>query len=124
MKATLKNYRQAPRKVRLIADSIRGEKVDRAMINLSFLKKRAAEPMKKLITSAVSNAKNAGAKEDNLIVKDITVDKGVTFKRYMPRARGRASAIRKETSHISVTLGERKEEKQEKAKVSKKEKQS
>lgn len=104
MKAYLKNYRQSPRKVRLVADLIRGEKVDRALVLLSTADKRAASSVKKLVESAVSNAKSA--KKSDLIIKEIQVNEGIVFKRYKPRARGRAAPIRKKTSHISVVLGE------------------
>jgi len=112
MKAVLKNYRQAPRKVRLVADAIRGKRVSDAITNLSHLSKNAALPMKKLLTSAVSNAKETGVLEQNLFIKKITVDKGITFRRFMPRARGRAAPIKKETSHIMVELVEKKSEAQ------------
>lgn len=105
MKAYLKNYKQSPRKVRLMADLIRGEKVGRALMLLSAMNKRAAGPLKKLIESAVSNAK-ASEDKNNLIIKEIQVNKGIVFKRFQPRARGRAALIRKKTSHISIVLGE------------------
>lgn len=109
MKAFLKNYRQSPRKVRLVADIIRGKKVDSALTILSVGNKRAALPMKKLIESAVANAKTTGAGKDDLVIKEIQVNEGIVFKRNQPRARGRAFPIRKKTSHISVVLGEKKE---------------
>jgi len=109
MKAYLKNYRQSPRKVRLIADLIRGKKIDRAIVLLSTAPKRAASPVKKLVESAVTNSK--GKDKNDLIVKEIQVNEGIVFKRYKPRARGRASAIRKKTSHISIILGESKKPK-------------
>lgn len=116
MKAVLKNYRQSPRKVRLIADLVRGKYVDDALVFLSFIDKRAASPVKKLIQSAVSNAKSVGSSDmGKLIIKSIQVDKGFIFKRYRARARGRAAPIRKRTSHISIMLG-KKEEKIKKAK--------
>jgi len=102
MKAILSNYRQAPRKVRLVADLVRGKRVDVALVELSKLPKRAAEPVQKLIESALSNA---GGSAEDLVIKEITVDKGVTFVRYMPRARGRATPINKHSSHIKLTLG-------------------
>ena len=108
MKAYLKNYRQAPRKVRLIADLVRGKKVDRALTLLSATDKKSTTPMAKLLQSAVANAKSSGTKTEDLIVKEIQVNEGIVFKRFKPRARGRASAIRKKTSHISVVLGEKK----------------
>ena len=109
MKATLKNYRQAPRKTRLVVDRIRGKRVDQALTLLSFMPKRAAKQLKKLLESAVANAKQTGdAAEQDLTVRDIRVDEGITFVRYQPRARGRATKIRKRTSHITVSLGEEK----------------
>lgn len=119
MKAYLKNYRQSPRKVRLVADLVRGKKVDRALVLLSQGSKRVDSPMKKLLESAVANAKTKGANKEDLIVKEIQVNEGIVFKRYKPRARGRASAIRKKTSHISIVLGEQLKAKSEKRKVQK-----
>lgn len=108
MQATLKNYRQAPRKVRLVADLIRGKKVVEALNALSFLPKKAAAPFKKLVESALANAKQQG-KEDRevLSIAELRVDKGVTFTRFMPRARGRATPIRKHASHVTLVLKER-----------------
>ena len=106
MKASLKNYRQSPRKVRLVADLVRGKNVSQALTELTFLPKRASEVMKKLITSATANAEhNFKVSADNLFIKEITVDKGITLKRYRPRARGVAKRINKRTSNISLTLG-------------------
>jgi len=116
MKAYLKNYRQAPRKVRLIADLVRGKKIDRALVLLSATDKKATLPFKKLVESAIANAKDSGAKSEDLIIKEIQVNEGIVFKRFKPRARGRASAIRKKTSHISIVLGEGKKKKEVKAK--------
>jgi large subunit ribosomal protein L22 len=107
MKAYLKFYRQAPRKTRLIADMVRGKSVTGALTELSHIDKRAAGPFKKLISSAIANAKVAGKKEDNLFIKEVRVDKGHTFKRFMPRARGRATPIRKRTSNIIIKLEEK-----------------
>ncbi|MAQ77198.1 50S ribosomal protein L22 [Candidatus Campbellbacteria bacterium] len=105
MKATLKNYRQSPRKVRLVADLIRGKKVNQALVELEFLPKRATEVMTKLISSAAANAEhNFKVNQDELIIKDITVDKGITLKRYRPRARGVAKRINKRTSNIALSL--------------------
>ncbi len=105
MKAVLKNYRQSPRKVRLLADLVRGKKVAKALEVLSFTNKRAAEPVVKLINSAVANAKQHGADVEKLFIKSIAVDKGIVLKRFMPRARGSAAQILKRASHISVELG-------------------
>lgn len=107
MKAVLRNYRQSPRKVRLLVDLIRGKKVSRALPVLSIISKRAAGPIKKLLESAIANAKNNdNISEDALFVKEIRVDEGPTLKRIRARARGSAFAIRKRTSHILITLGE------------------
>lgn len=107
MKAILKNYRQSPRKVRLIADVVRGKKVVEALNALQLIEKRAADPFAKVIRSAVANATGAGKDVSKLIVKKVSVDKGVTLKRFMPRARGSASRINKRSSHITVELGEK-----------------
>lgn len=111
MKAVLKNYRQAPRKVRLIADLVRGQKVDKALNQLNFVDKRAAGPFAKVISSALANAKNKGVDTDGLIISKVTVDEGVTYKRFMPRARGSASRINKRNSHITVELGRKSDSK-------------
>ena len=105
MKAVLKNYRQSPRKVRLIADLVRGKKVKQALATLEFVDKKAAAPFAKVIKSAAANATQAGKQADTLTIKKVTVDKGVTYKRFMPRARGSASPINRRNSHITVELG-------------------
>lgn len=102
--ATLKNYRQSPRKVRLIADLIRGKSATRALALLGNLPKRGASPMQKLLESAVANAKTPASE---LYVSGIEVNGGIVFKRQMPRARGRASLIRKKTSHITLRLADK-----------------
>lgn len=105
MKAVLKNYRQSPRKVRLIADLVRGKKVKDAINALKFVDKRASEPFAKVIKSALANATQSGANAESLKITKVTVDKGPTYKRIMPRARGTASRINKRNSHITVELG-------------------
>ncbi len=105
MKAVLKNYRQSPRKVRLVADLVRGKKVNDALATLQFVDKRAAGPFAKVIESAKANAEQAGHSADGLIIKKVSVDKGITLKRFMPRARGAASRINRRNSHITVELG-------------------
>jgi large subunit ribosomal protein L22 len=108
MKAILKNYRQAPRKVRLITTLIKGKKVDRALVELNHLVKRGSAPVKKVLLSAIANAvKNDGKNEANLFVKEARVDDGLVLKRMMPRARGQGKQILKRTSHIMITLGEK-----------------
>ncbi len=108
MKAILKNYRQSPRKVRLIADLVRGKKVNEALASLRFVDKRASEPFAKVIKSAVANAGQQGHEADTLFIKAVQVNKAPTFKRFIPRARGSASRINKRNSHISVELGVKK----------------
>ena len=107
MKAILKDYRQSPRKVRLLADLVRGKKVADALATLKFVDKRAAGPFAKVIDSAVANAKSQGQDVTKLFIKAVAVDKGTVLKRSMPRARGSASRINKRNSHISVELGEK-----------------
>ncbi len=107
MKAYLKNYRQSPRKVRLVAGLIRGKNVNAAITELDFLAKRAGAPMKKLLMSAVANAKDMGKDTENLFIKEMMVDKGVTLKRMMPAAMGTGHRINKRTSHIMLKLGEK-----------------
>jgi large subunit ribosomal protein L22 len=107
MKAILKNYRQSPRKVRLIADVIRGKKVQDALATLQFVDKRASGPFAKVVASALANAVHAGKSPEKLFIKSVAVDKGTVLKRFTPRARGSASRINKRNSHISVELGEK-----------------
>ncbi len=115
MKATLKQYRQSPRKVRLVADLIRGKKVDRALTALEFASKRASSPLKKLLNTAIAGAKhNFNIEKNDLFVKEITVDQGPTLHRWRPRARGRATPINKRTSHVSVVLEQLPQEKEQK----------
>jgi large subunit ribosomal protein L22 len=110
--AELKNYRQSPRKVRLVVDAIRGKDVSCAMTTLTFMSKRAASPIQKLLKSAVANAShNFNLKEDTLFVKKITVDGGPILKRSMARARGRAFSIHKHTSHIKLVLAPKEDKK-------------
>lgn len=102
--AKLSGYRQAPRKVRLIAGLVRGKSVERALIELDHRAKRAAPVFAKLILSAVANAKAQGLNEKTLSITEIRVDKGSVLKRSRPRAHGRAFPIHKHTSHILLTL--------------------
>ncbi len=102
--AVLNNYSQSPRKVRLVADLIKGKSVDKALESLEFLPKRAAGPFKKLLQSAVANATSNGEKVEGLKIKSITVESAGVGKRYMPRAFGRASLIRKRKSRVILTL--------------------
>ena len=120
MKAFLKNYRQSPRKVRLVAELIKGKRVADAFVHLNALPKRATLPITKLLSSAIANAKQAGVEEENLIIENVTVNKGLVMKRSMPRARGSASRINKRTSHVALTLKEISKEKSTKKLVKEK----
>lgn len=102
--ATLKSHNQTPRKVRLVTDLVKGKKISVALAALQFLPKRAADPIAKLIKSAVANAKVQGKNPDDLIVKSIIVDSAGMTKKFMPRAFGRASAIRRRKSRVIVNL--------------------
>jgi len=103
--ATLKNYRQSPRKVRLLAEFIKGKETKEAITLLRFSDKRASDPIAKLLESAVANVRNAGAGAKDLFrVVNMTVDQGIVMKRSMPRARGRAFPIKKRTSHVTITI--------------------
>lgn len=115
--AKLSNYRQAPRKVRIVADLIRGKGAQHAINLLSVLPKRAGEPMKKLVESAVANAKDVPAAD--LYISSIQVNGGIVFKRSMPRARGRASQILKRTSHITLALSKKVAKKEKAPKAAK-----
>jgi large subunit ribosomal protein L22 len=102
--AKLSNYRQSPRKVRLIADLVRGKNVADALGQLQFMAKRSSGPITKLIQSALANADQMSLDKASLFVKEIRVDKGTVLHRWMPRARGRAFPIKKRSSHILITL--------------------
>jgi len=117
-KAHLKNYRQSPRKVRVVADTVRGKSIDEAITLLSFVPKRSSLPLQKLLASALANAKDLAIPTEGLVVKEIKVDAGTTLYRRRPRSRGMANPIRKRTSHVTVTLAESLK-KAKKAKVAK-----
>lgn len=102
--ATLQSHNQTPRKVRLVTDLVKGKKVAAALAALEFLPKRASEPVAKLIKSAAANAKNRGENADDMVVKSIIVESAGILKKYMPRAFGRASMIRRRKSRMIVTL--------------------
>lgn len=104
IRASIDTYNQSPRKVRLVTDLVKGKKAEEAIAELSFLSKRAAEPVKKLIQSAVANAKARGENVESLRVEDIRVDSAGMLVRFMPRAMGRAAPIRKRRSRIVVRL--------------------
>lgn len=102
--AQLNNLRQSPRKVRLVANLIRGKKVADAILTLQFADKRASADISKLIKSALANAKAQSIETDNLVVKKIEVNPGKTLMRRQPAAHGSAHPIRKRTSRVSVVL--------------------
>ena len=105
--AKLRYLRIAPRKVRLVADLIRGKRIEEAQNILNFKVKKAALPLLKLLRSATANAKNNfQLDESNLYIAKILVDEGPKYKRWRARARGRADEIQKKTSHITVVLDE------------------
>ncbi|ADY54763.1 LSU ribosomal protein L22P [Syntrophobotulus glycolicus DSM 8271] len=110
-KAIAKHVRISPRKVRLVVDLIRGKKVEEALAILRFTPKGSTEPVSKVLRSAVANAEhNLELSADDLYVTKIFVDQGPTMKRIMPRAMGRADRIRKRSSHITVVVGDKKED--------------
>lgn len=104
MQAHLTSHNQPPRKVRLVTDMVKGKTVQQALNELSFLPKRAALPVYKLIASAAANATSKGAKMEDLRVENILVDSASMTVKYMPRAMGRAAPIRRRKSQISVFL--------------------
>jgi large subunit ribosomal protein L22 len=106
--AQLRWLRISPRKVRLVVDLIRGRPVEEALNILTFSHKAAALPVSKLLRSAVANADDRGGYDlDRLVVKTAFVNEGPTWRRWLPRAMGRATRIRKRTSHVTLVLGER-----------------
>jgi ribosomal protein L22 len=105
VRASARYVRIAPRKVRLIADQVRGLHIEKARALLQFSPRAAAEDIRKLIDSAAANAENNhDLIADEMRVSSITVDEGPTLKRFRPRAQGRATPIHKRTSHIAVAL--------------------
>ncbi|MBN2437060.1 MAG: 50S ribosomal protein L22 [Deltaproteobacteria bacterium] len=106
-KAVAKYIRMSPQKVRLVVDQVRGKKVEEAKQILLFTRKYAADPVNKVLLSALANAKqNPNIDENILFVKEIYVDQGPSLKRWRARAQGRAASIKKRTSHITVVLDE------------------
>ncbi|WP_131837869.1 50S ribosomal protein L22 [Acetobacteroides hydrogenigenes] len=111
--AILRNCPSSPRKMRLVADLIRGVEVNKALGILKFTKKEASIKLEKLLLSAIANwqAKNEGARldETNLVVAEIFVDEGKMLKRVQPAPQGRAHRIRKRSNHVTIVVGEKKE---------------
>ena len=109
--ARLRHLRIAPRKVRIVADLLRGKPVGQALAILKFTPKAAAKPMEKLLKSAIANAgdKSDGQVDvDKLFVLSLCVDQGPTLRRFMTRAQGRATRVNKKTSHVTMVLADRK----------------
>ncbi|KMY52598.1 50S ribosomal protein L22 [Bacillus sp. FJAT-27231] len=109
-KAVVRTVRIAPRKARLVVDLIRGKQVGEAIAILRHTPKAASPVVEKLLNSAIANAEhNYDMDVNNLVVNKVFVDEGPTLKRFRPRAMGRASAINKRTSHITIVVSEKKE---------------
>jgi large subunit ribosomal protein L22 len=107
VKASLKHLKMSSQKVRLVIDVIRKMPVNKALDQLRFINKLAAAPVAKLIKSAIANAVNTyNLDKDNLYIKEIRSDEGVTMKRWMPKAHGRATTIRQRGSHLGLVLAE------------------
>ena len=109
VKAIYRNLRSSPRKINNILKSIRGKNAYVAMRDLEFTDKRVASEIKKTLKSAIANAENNNQLDiDNLIVKEAYVGKGITLKRFMPRARGRSAGIKKHFSNLTIIVSENK----------------
>src|SRR5579871_5739793 len=107
-KAVVRHVRMSPRKMRIIADRVRGKRIDEAMSLLKLMPKKGAYVIRKLLISAVANAEQKGEVDvDQLLVRDCNVDNGPILKRWMPRSMGRANRINHRTSHVTVTVEER-----------------
>ena len=115
VKAVNKNVRTSPRKLALVCNFIKGKKVDIALKDLEFTRKRIAKDVSKTVKSAISNAENNHQFDiDNLFIKEAFVGKSLVMKRYRPRAKGRASPIKKPFSRITIILEEKKLKKESK----------
>jgi len=104
--AFVKSTQIAPRKVRLVADSIRKQSVNNALVSLSATKKRGADVLEKTLRSAIANAIDRKALKENLFIKSIDVSEGPSYKRFHPSTRGRAHPYKKRKSHIRITLSD------------------
>ena len=110
VKAVNKNVRSSPRKIALLLDYIRGKKADVVLRDLEFTRKKIAHDVSKTVKSAIANAENNNQYDiDNLFVKEAYVGKSLVMKRFRPRAKGRASGIKKPFSRITIVLEEKKE---------------
>ena len=107
VQAKLRGARLSAQKARLVADQVRGRQVEEALDLLTYSSKKGANVIKKLLNSAIANAEhNEGADVDELKISEIYVDEGMTMKRIMPRAKGRADRILKRSCHISITVAD------------------
>ncbi len=110
-----KNVRCSPRKISLVLNFIKGKKADLALRDLEFTRKRIAKDVSKTVKSAISNAENNHQYDiDNLFVKEAYVGKSIVMKRFRPRAKGRASPIKKPFSRITIVLEEKRQKKESK----------
>src|ERR1041384_1293680 len=105
--ANLKTVRISARKLRVLADIVRGKSVEHALTMLAFQQRAGAPILKKVIDSAVANADFRKMNLDKLVITDVQIDKAGVMKRYLPRAHGRATPFRKQLAHVSVSLAER-----------------
>ena len=107
VRAINKNVRSSPRKINLLLKNIRGKKVDVAIRDLSFTRRRIASEIKKTVQSAIANAENNNQYDiDNLYIKEAYAGKSIVLKRFRPRAKGRASGIKKPFSNVTIILSE------------------
>ena len=114
VKAINRNVRSSPRKINLLLKNIRGKKVDVAIRDLSFTRRRIAFEIKKTVQSAMANAENNNQYDiDNLYIKEAYAGKSIVLKRFRPRAKGRASAIKKPYSNLTIILSENINKKEE-----------
>jgi large subunit ribosomal protein L22 len=110
VRAQAKHVRQSPYKVRRVLDLVRGLPVDEARVVLDFTNRKAATTVKKVLGSAIATAEhNFALDADELVVSEAFADEGPTLKRWRPRARGRATRIRKRTSHITIVVADQEE---------------
>ena len=108
VKAINRSVRSSPRKLNLLLKNIRGKKADIAIRNLSFARQRIASEIKKTVQSAIANAENNNQYDiDNLYIEEAYVGKSIVLKRFRPRAKGRASSIKKPFSHLTIILSEK-----------------
>lgn len=103
-RATLRNLQMSARKVRVVADVIRGMPVEQALVTLQFQQRAAAKPLRRLLDSAIANADQKGLNVDKLVVEELLVHGAAIRPRFMPRAHGRATKVRKRSSHVDVKL--------------------